>query len=382
MKDISIYFSPIERLTIKEDTLGASIKIHDANGFPEINKNSIAFFSVPEYRRTSISSVKDSAEFREDLYDFYKGDSWSREVYDLGVINPGEQIEDTYFAVSQVVAELVKIDVIPIVLGGGQDLTLACYKGFGGLEQAINICSVDAKLDIGEPDGPVSSSGFVSHMLMQRPCHLFNYANVGMQRLKVPRKEVDLFEKLYFDICRLGEFNTDFKKAEPHLRNADMLSVDFDSVRNSETDSKVYSNPNGFYGDQFCQIAKYAGISDKMSCLGIYNIHPDQNKAAAKLLVEFIWYFMDGVALRVGDFPIGGKNNYKKFFVHLEEFEDDLVFYKSDKSGRWWLEVRYPGASTAKYDRHQLVPCDQSDYEDAMRNVIPDLWWRTLQKLS
>lgn len=382
MNDISIYFSPVNfEFQTKENALGSSIEIHDENGFPEIEKNSVALFCVPEYRRSRIHSEKVNDSFRTTLYNFYSGDAWSRKFVDLGNILPGESVEDTYFAVSQAVSELVKNDVIPIVIGGGQDLTLACYKGFGALEQTMNICAIDHQLDIGEPDAKVTDEGYVSKLLMERPCHLFNYANIGMQRPKVSHKEVDLFEKLYFDICRLGEFNNDFRKAEPHLRNADFVTLDFNSIRNSETDASTYSNPNGFYGDQICQIAKYAGISDKLTVFGIFNVHPDQNENSARLLSEIIWYFIDGLAQRVGDFPYGGKMEYKKFYVHMEDFEDDLIFYKSDKSGRWWLEVKYNDQSH-KYDRHQMVPCDQSDYDSALNNVIPDLWWKTLQKLS
>ncbi len=66
----------------------------------------------------------------------------------------------------------------------------------------------------------------------------------------------------------------------------------------------------------------------------------------------------------------------------MDEFSDDLVFYKSDKSNRWWLEVSYPSGEGGKYERHQLIPCDREDYERAMKNQIPNLWWKTLQKLS
>jgi arginase family enzyme len=300
----------------------------------------------------------------------------------LGTILPGNNIEDTVYAVSQVVSELIKIDVIPIIIGGGQDMTLACYKGFEVLEQTINICAIDHKLDIGEPTEEAKSDGFVSHLLMQRPCYLFNYSNIGMQRPKVKAKEVDLFEKLYFDVCRLGEFNTDIRRAEPHLRNADILSIDFNSINSAYTDQAQYTNPNGFRSDQICQIANYAGMSDKMSCFGIFEIQPEQSEKASQLLAEMIWYFADGVSKRVGDFPIGSKKNYKKFHVHLDDFDDDLVFYKSDRSERWWLEISHSQGTQSKYLRHHMVPCDLSDYENAMENVIPNLWWKTLQKIE
>ena len=355
--------------------------IHDQSGFPEINKKGIAIIYVPEYRGGD--NNEDTNEvFREELYKLFKGDNWSDVIYDLGTISPGENIKDTYFALTQVVSELIKEDIIPVIIGGSQDLTLACYIGFEKLERTINICSIDHSLDVGEPSEAVNHNGYVSHMLMQRPCYLFNYANIGLQRPLVSKKEIDLFEKLYFDVCRLGAFNSDFKLAEPYLRNSDLLSIDFSSIKASEIDFINYNQANGFRPDQICQIAKYAGMSDKMSCLGVFNVNPNQSSIASKLLAQTIWYFIDGISERVGDFPVGTKKGYTKFYVHLEDFKDDLIFYKSDKSGRWWMEVAYPANEGSKYDRHHLIPCNQEDYENAMKNRIPNLWWQTLQKLS
>ena len=382
MKDISIYFKPISDISDATGALIIDTHIHNEDGFPELKDPGIAIIYVPENRRSESGLTGSNESFREEFYTFSRGDKWNFSIYDLGTIAPGESVEDTCFALSQVVSELVKANVTPVIIGGSQDLIVSSYKGFESLEQMINICSVDSSLDVGEPSDELKSNGYVSHLLMQRPCYLFNYANIGMQRLMVPAREVDLFDKLFFDICRLGAFNSDFRIAEPYLRNSDLLSVDFKSIKNGDSDSLRYKNTNGFKSDQICQIMKYAGMSDKMSCVNILGVDPKQSRSASNLLAQMIWYFADGMAQRVGDFPIGNKLNYKKFHVGLEDFEEDLVFYKSDKSARWWLEVSYPTGEGLKYDRHHLVPCNQSDYDNALKNKIPNLWWKTLQKLT
>lgn len=384
MKDISIYFTPAEvEGTFSEQTIGAVIEGHRSDSFPEIKSGGIALFYVPDFRGIKNSSKEiESEKFRIQFYELCIGQGWSLNIYDLGDILPGNELNDTYFAVSQVVSELVKNKTLPVLIGGGQDLTMALYKGYESLEQMVNICSVDYKLDLGTPDEEIHSEGYVSHLLLQRPCYLFNHSNIGLQSPFVTKGELDLFEKLYFDICRLGEFNSDFRKAEPHLRNTDILSIDLTSVRASELRTEDYLYPNGFYADQICQIAKYAGISDKLTSLGIFNYFPEKgNGSVSSLLAQIIWYLIDGVAQRKGDFPIGSKRNYTRFTVHVEDFKEDLVFYKSNKSDRWWLEVSYPGQKGSMYDRHHMVPCDKDDYERAMLNEIPDLWWKTYQKL-
>ena len=246
----------------------------------------------------------------------------------------------------------------------------------------INICSIDNTLDIGDPNEGVESDGFISHLLMQRPCYLFNYTTIGVQRPFTQKKDMELFDKLYFDVCRLGEVNDDYKVVEPFIRNSDVLTVDFKSIKSSDSDTSIYSNPNGISASQICQIAKYAGLSDKMSCAGIFDVVQKEMSPSSGLIAQIIWYFIDGVSQRVGDFPIGTKKNYTKFLVHLEDFEDDLVFYKSDKSQRWWMEVRYNPSKGSKYDRHHMVPCGKEDYDKALKNNIPDLWWKTIKKLD
>lgn len=382
MEDISFYFAPIASDRLPENGLGQEIDLHTENGFPELKKGGIALFYVPEFRKSTHSTIA-KEKFREQLYQLHSSGGWEKQMYDLGDVLPGESVNDTYFAVGKVVAELVKNQIIPVLIGGSQDMTMALYKGYEKLEQFVNLCSIDSKLDIGNPDEEIHSEGYISQLLIQRPCYLFNHANIGLQIPFAKKEELELFEKLYFDYCRLGEFNADFKRAEPHLRNSDILSIDLTSIRYSELSDSQYTNPNGFYAEQMCQMARYAGVSDKLTSIGIFNYLPEKSAAVniSDLVAQIIWYFIDGINARVGDFPIGTRKDYMKFIVHLDDFTEQLTFYKSDKSARWWMEVPYPAEEGRKYERHYLVPCNQEDYERAMKNEIPDLWWKTYQKL-
>ncbi|NBX81141.1 MAG: arginase [Flavobacteriales bacterium] len=381
MKDISIYFTPISiEGPWSEEQIGSKIKNYSTD-FPEIEKKSCVLFSVPEFRgNKSINSATINSDFRTSFYNHYVGQNWNFNVVDLGEILPGNEIKDTYFAVANVVSELVKINAIPIVLGGSQDLIFSVYKGYENLEQLVNICSIDHCLDLGVTNEDINSNGYLSQILVHRPCYLFNHANIGLQIPYISPKELDLFEKLYFDICRLGEFNSDFKYAEPHLRNADIINIDFGSIKSSEV-LTIKGIPNGFYAEQICQIAKYAGVADKVSSFGIFNLE-NLNDVSSKLLAQVIWYFIDGVAMRHGDFPIGSKSDYHKFTVFAEDAKHELIFYRSNKSERWWMEVPYPPVEGKKYERHYIVPCNKSDYENALKNEIPDIWWKTYHKLS
>ena len=167
------------------------------------------------------------------------------------------------------------------------------------------------------------------------------------------------------------------------VRNADILSVDIGAVRMAEAPGNANAGPNGFYGEEICQITRYAGLSDKMSSFGVFEYNPklDRNSQTAQLIAQMVWYFIDGFYARKHDYPLENKNDFIKFTVTTQDFKDEIIFYKSKKSDRWWMEVPIRSKSKTKYLRHHLVPCSYKDYQTALANHIPDRWWQTYKKL-
>ena len=95
--------------------------------------------------------------------------------------------------------------------------------------------------------------------------------------------------------------------------------------------------PNGFNGKEICSLSRYSGISDKVSLLGIFN--HNSKKEESVLIAQIIWYFIEGIHFRSNEYPFGTKNNYSKYIVPFEE--EDIIFYKSDKTDRWWIEIPF-----------------------------------------
>ena len=383
MKDISIYFQSIALdQSFEKEMLGDFVCAYTADEFPELEKKGIAIFEVPEYRNHS-KKIEGHFKnnFRTHFYKLYQGFNWEHSLYDLGTIQPGEKIEDTYHAINTVCQELIKNDIIPIVIGGTQDLTKAIYNAYEGLEQFVNLTTIDNKLDLGSVESDIYHDGWLSHVVLHKPCYLFNYANIGAQSHYISNKTLDLFNELYFDVCRLGEVNRSIKITEPFIRNTDILSFDIESVRASDLQNNNYTAPNGLFANEACQMLRYAGISDKLSSIGIFNYYSNGHKVTDELVAQLIWYFNEGYANRKGDFPLGSKKAYTKFRVFMEDLKEEILFYKSNQSNRWWIEVPYPNSKASKYMRHQMVPCSYETYQETMKGNIPNLWWKTYQKL-
>jgi formiminoglutamase len=362
-------------------SLGRNIAVHTTqNGFPDLENVQIAIFGVLEDRNAedNIGCGENIQAIRKHLYQLFPG-NWHTNIADLGNIQKGNTVEDTYFAVSTVTAYLLKNNIIPVIIGGSQDITYANYRAYDSLEQTVNVVSVDSKFDIGSTEDELNSRSYLSKIVMDQPNNLFNFSNIGYQTYYNSQEELDLLNSLFFDAFRLGEVK-DLTKVEPIMRDADVVSIDIGAIRQSEAPANNNCSPNGFYGEEMCAISRYAGISDKVTSFGVYEYNPryDTNNQTANLIAQVIWYFIEGVNFRAKDYPFSTKESYQKFIV-LVDNDDPINFYKSDKSGRWWMEINI--LTNNKYKRHALIPCTYQDYLEATEQKIPERWYKVLRKL-
>jgi len=379
------YLNPISEKTLEELSMyqdvrfGTSISIYTEEFIPEITKNTNIVIIGVEEDRDSVNNEgtgSDFSQIRKELYKLYAG-NWHLNIVDLGNISKGNSESDTHFALKEVTTHLVKKNIIPIIIGGSQALTYSLYRAYDDLEQTVNLVAVDNKFDLGQIDSELNSRCYLSRIVMDEPNNLFNFSNIGFQTFFNSQDEIDLLEKLYFDSYRLGIVNKDIAIVEPILRDADIVSVDISALRKTEAPANNNTTPNGFYGEEMCAILRYAGLSDKVSSLGIfeYNSNLDDKNQTAQLVAQMIWYFIEGVNFRIGEYPFGSKKDYLKYIVPID---DDIInFYKSNKSNRWWMEI-----PDNKFKKETLIPCTYEDYVEASNQSIPSRWWKTLKKLT
>ena len=382
--NLDIYFQPIDSIDIKKDTIGSICEIYNTN-FPDWESSDIVLISVDEnLGLNELPSLENNhIKIRQQLYDYHLAKGNKLKMADLGIIKRGASTSDTYAALEDITAEIQKKGKLLLILGGTQDLTYANYLGYKKLEQTINVTCIDQKIDLEMgSEAPISSNNFINHLLTFQPSFLFNFSILGCQQYYISEEQLNLFDELYFDYLRLGELNNNIKLAEPYLRNSDIISLDMSSIRRAEFSGTNENGPNGFFANEICQIAKYAGISDKLSSFGAYNFSKILDTHEVELTAQIFYFIIDGFCHRKKDYPIGTKKNHVKYAVFHEELNHNLVFHKSPTSQRWWLEVPYPPLKDFKFERHNLVPCNYEDYLTAQKGMIPDLWWKTYRKLN
>ncbi|MEY2868647.1 MAG: hypothetical protein RIR01_1107 [Bacteroidota bacterium] len=363
--------------SLSSQQLGSKVVFHTKDEFPDLNKVKIALIGVLENRGSvlEIENAGDLAVIRKDLYSMFPG-NWDATIADLGDILPGNTKEDTYFALRKVASDLIKRKIIPVVIGGSQDLTYSLYRAYDELEQMVNLVAIDSKFDFGKEDEEMSNNSYLSRIIIDEPNNLFNFCNIGYQTYYNSQEEIDLIEKLFFDGYRLGEVANNIAIAEPVFRDADIVSMDLNAVKSADSGNFNSFAPNGFNGKEICALARYAGISDKVSMFGVFN---HNNTALESVLIsQIIWYFIEGYHYRSNEYPFGSRENYIKYSVPIDD--ETLVFYKSDRTDRWWIEIPFVTNGNNKLKRNTLLPCSYEEYLGACNQELPERWWKAQRK--
>tara|TARA_R100000935_G_scaffold58757_1_gene97565 strand:- start:1639 stop:2802 length:1164 start_codon:yes stop_codon:yes gene_type:complete len=381
------FLSPVSKKVLAhkevlpEGTLGKQVEAHRKKGdLPSLKGVGFALVGVLENRKDVdyIGEEISLDAFRKTFYSLYPG-NWNKKIIDLGDINKGATVEDTYFALKTVVEALLKKKVIPLILGGSQDVLYAQYRAYDTWGKMVNMVNVDANFDLGDAEKPISNKSYVGKIIVDEPYNLFNYSVVGYQSFFNPPGEIGLMNKLYFDAYRLGEITANVSIVEPVLRDADIVSIDSTAIKGSELSYKNSASPNGFDSREICAIARYAGISNRVSSFGIYELKDFKGiKSGAMLIAQVLWYFVEGVNFRVLDEDFTDERYYSTYKVPVED--EVLVFKKSHKTGRWWIEIPFISEVDTKLKKHTLLPCTYDEYVGATNQEIPERWMKARRK--
>tara|TARA_B110001450_G_scaffold71619_1_gene67880 strand:- start:1831 stop:2991 length:1161 start_codon:yes stop_codon:yes gene_type:complete len=381
----------IDFLTPVSDSVVAHAKLQDkqslgnlisffkeGNDFPEIKKGALVLLGVLE-NRNDINYLGEKLsldQIRKSFYELFPG-NWSLPIIDIGDIQSGEAVSDTYFALKKVVQALVAQGAIPIVLGGSHDLTYAMYRAYDDLDQMVNMVCVDAKFDLKDPSDGIKNNNYMNSVVVEEPNNLINFSNIGFQTYYNSQEEIDLLEKLYFETYRLGEITNDLGLVEPITRDADIVSFDITSIKASEI-GEFYRSPNGFTGKESCAIARYAGVSNTVSSFGLFELSSKLSSSGVMLNAQMIWYFIEGVNCRIQEPSLSSEVGYKKYIVPSQDY--DLVFYESLVSQRWWVKLPDNDENYNKTRKQSLLSCTHEDYLVACDQQIPKRIFKAFRK--
>ena len=384
MKLIRPYFKPVNS-DLYEDKdrwettqIGRNIETHTQDSFPNVKFAEIAVFNIPEYEGSGNTLSESDCKIRALFYSFHHHNL--PRVVDLGILELMPSRKETFNIIEIVCKELLHNGIIPFVIGGGHDLSYAVYKAYASLDKFINLTTVDSKFDIGLEDDNLASFSHLGKMISHKPSHLFHYTNLGYQSYFVSSIATDMLQAMNFDTIRLGELKANFNEVEPIMRNTDFLSFDISAIQYAYAQANVYSSPNGLNGEDACKIMRYAGVSDKITAIGLfeYNQDLDINNQTAYLLAEMLWYFIDGYKIRKNELNPNMKD-CAKYTVAFEDGKNEITFYKSQSSGRWWMGVPFRREGVES-PQNYYIACSYRDYEISNKGEVPERWLKTANK--
>lgn len=390
--ELTTYFSPINpsEVIYEKDqympSLGLKVDTYwEGSEFPDWKNARLALIGVCEGRNSEKNPESAMAPnaIRAKLYELATPTE-DFQCVDLGNIPAGNTAEDTLFALTESLYQLIERDITVVILGGSQALSFAQYRAYEVLGKIINIATIDSTFDL-ETREDVTSRSWINHIVMVQPNYLFNYANLGYQNYLNGASKIALMDELQFDAIRLAQLQGDSTfEAEPFIRAADMVSVDISAVRQSDAPGNANASPHGLYGEELCGLMRYAGMSDKLTTMGFYEVNPkrDIQGQTVALAAQAVWHFLEGFMHRLGDNPYSDKTQYKRFLVPINDGGVEITFYKSRRSDRWWFEVPCSDENRERYQRNLLIPCTYEDYQQAVRNEIPERWWKFFNRIN
>ena len=349
------------------------LAIHTSSfGIPDLESTNVCVIGLDEYRNSFFqSAIQDLDSLRREFYKL-KFSNWKLSISDLGNLPNGNTVDDTYHALYEICKELLSKKIVLILIGGSNDLIYPIFKSFDSYSDKVNIVSIDNQFDLYQESELISGRTYMNKIIIDDSNSLNDFTNIGYQRHLCSHDELQLMEKLFFEYISLGEISENNMKAEPIMRNSNIVGFDMKSLSFSASFDQTQGNPNGIDPRLACILTKYAGQSNKTSFLGLFEL--SNNKVSGKLYSEIIWYFLDGVDKRIIESDFNDSQTFNKYIVQTSG--RDIIFYKSKISEKWWMLV-----DTSKNKSISYLPCLESDYLEALNDNIPIRWLKATKRV-
>jgi hypothetical protein len=182
------------------------------------------------------------------------------------------------------------------------------------------------------------------------------YQYIGTQRHLVSETHLNVEGHL-----RLSDLREELNLAEPCIRDSEVMIFNTDSMSAAEAGYITGMSASGLTTIEACQLFRYAGAAQGLHSVGIYGYAPeaDDSGMMSNALAQMIWYLLEGSTLREDP----EQSTLTQYHVQAKDSDHILLFYKSELSGRWWIENK----------AGRKVPCSYRDYRKACEEDYSEL---------
>ena len=266
--------------------------------------------------------------------------------------------------------KLLAAGIFPVVFGENILSVGSVYDAVKAHRKTVAATFILPSATLGNAQEPISGSNVLAHFMKDYGRELEALNVVAYQSYLTSPADMQRLGDRYCELLRFGAVRENILRAEPLLRDADVLCAGVNAVRQCDAPAALDPSPNGLYAEEMCHLLRLAAFSDKLKAcyLGNFSLANDGQRQTAKLIAQLIWHIADGVACRVSDNPAEAKT-CRRLQIEMGGKDQQLVFYQSKITDRWWMAI-----PVDKRDAVRIVPCERSDYEKALRLEIPDRW--------
>lgn len=377
--DIRYYFDEVDfsgfhdsQPVLWKYSLGSAIEKTTLGFVPgNTGKIDVALFGVPFYSSTEEQNTATTDLIRRGVYGLSKFSNKIR-IADFGNLKPAGSLRATTQALRDITEYLAEENIVTVVIGGSQDLTIGICEAFHS-DPFFSLSCIDALFDIKKGKDPLHASNFLSYVFSHQP-EIFQFNLIGYQSHFVPPELLSKAKGINQHL-RLGMLKDDLTQAEPVIRNSDVVSFDMCSVLYSEAPGTFFRSPNGLRSDEACQLARYAGLNNRLKAFGLFGVKhdDDRDEITISLASQVIWYLLDGISNRIEDSP-GTGEQFNHYRVQVSNVDQPLVFMQHITTGQWWVEIPLLNGET------KFFACTEKEYLQASQNEIPGVWLKYIQK--
>jgi arginase family enzyme len=388
MFNLNDYFNPVsmERPGYENLTGNAgfphNITIHTENSpIKEISGFKVAMLGVPDGRNSpdpGSSAAPDT--IRLQLYNLAKIPGKIK-IIDLGNMKQGTTFNDTLAGLTDILGILLRENVFPLITGGSSALVPAIDRALSAQKSKYTLIAVDPRIDYSNETEKPASLCYLNRIMSDHKSSFSHYINIGYQTYFNDQQVLNRFTRRHSELVRIGDVRQAIYLTEPLFRDSDLAVFDISAIRQSDAPGTAIPSPNGFYGEEICLLARYAGISDNLKVFGLFDICPglDIRSQTTGLAAQILWFFLEGFSQKQYETPElsnSKSGRFIKYHVRVTDLEDDLIFVKSNLTERWWIEFPH------EKEGNIYVACSHDDYLKANRNEVPDKWVRAMNRLK
>jgi len=213
-----------------------------------------------------------------------------KQVFDLGDLHcEGKDMEACQERLSVLIAELLDMDVFPIVLGGGHDMAFGHFMGIHRFladrkMRRVGIINFDAHFDL-RPVQKAGNSGTPFYQIAKMQAdsqQSFNYFVIGIQKQSNTKELFQIASNLGVkyvlnEDCQMTEIDALTNRLAAFIADNDYvyISIDMDGFSSVHAPGVSAASPLGLSPSFVFQILKYLFSTKKIISCDIAELNPD-----------------------------------------------------------------------------------------------------------